>query len=166
MNSRSPSNPPTPPQPIEVDLTWIAGRMEHRIVFGRSIAERTTEPRTARSDLCSRQHLCRHAVGGQRFWPHRCEAGDFAGAEARRAAERGFPSCIPPWRSCCAPPDGPTCNVQSESSTQCRRPRSIPPMWRLIIGCMSATGWRPAEHPRPYTRARHLAWLLRRRISQ
>jgi len=29
---------------VEVDLTWVAGRMEHRVVFGQSLAERVTEP--------------------------------------------------------------------------------------------------------------------------
>ena len=29
---------------IEVDLTWVAGKMEHRIVFGKSLAEHVTEP--------------------------------------------------------------------------------------------------------------------------
>ena len=60
---RSSSSLPPQPQPTEVDLTWIAGKIEHRIVFGRSIAERITDPNTAQSPLRQGQSLA--SCGGR-----------------------------------------------------------------------------------------------------
>jgi len=45
MHSIINTAPCTPQEPvIEVDLTWIAGKIEHRIIFGNSLSEQSSDP--------------------------------------------------------------------------------------------------------------------------
>ena len=99
MSDPTPSSSlPPRPQPTEVELTWIAGKIEHRIVFGRTIAERVTDP----------QHRTVSFAPGTIFGVMRWASSDYGltvvRLEVLRAprpgeAQPAFPSCIPPWKS-------------------------------------------------------------------
>jgi hypothetical protein len=162
---RLPSSLPSSPQPIEVDLTWIAGKIEHRIVFGRSFAERTTDP----------QHRTISFAPGNIFGVMRWASSDY-GLTAVRLEILRAPK--PSERGTRVPFVHPAVEILLRASGWADVQRAIriidavqaakidpadaaPDYWLHVGNRLAA-----AERPRPYTRARHLVWLLRRRLSQ
>jgi hypothetical protein len=161
---KSSSSLPPKPQPTEVDLTWIAGKIEHRIVFGRSIAERITDP----------QHRTVSFAPGTIFGVMRWASSDYGLTVVRLEVLR---APKPGERATRVPFVHPTVEilmrvsgwadvqraVQIIDAVQATKidPADTAPDYWLHVGNRLAAG----ERPRPYTRARHMAWLLRRRLS-
>jgi hypothetical protein len=152
------------PAVVEVDLTWVAGRIEHRIFFGHSVGERVTELhrktvlfaagsvfavlRWAASDLgltVVRLEILRaskHARGGTRVPFVRPEVDILLRASGWSDVQRVIKLI----------------DAIQESGID---PTEVAPDYWLHVGNRLAAG----EQPRGYTRARHLVWQLRRRIA-
>lgn len=163
-DQRLSSSLPLPPQPTEVELTWIAGKIEHRIVFGHSIADRTTDPqhRTLSFPPGTIFAVMRWASSGYGLTVVRLEI-----LRALKPGERG--TRVPFVRSAVeilmrASGWGDVQRViQTIDAVQAAKidPADAAPDYWLHVGNRLAAG----ERPSPYTRARHLAWVLRRRLS-
>ncbi len=161
---KSPSSLPLPPQPTDVELTWIAGKIEHRIVFGHNIAERTTDP----------QHRTLSFAPGTIFAVMRWASSDYGLTVVRleilrapKPGERG--TRVPFVRSAVeilmrasgwADVQRTIQIIDAVRAAKVDPADAAPDYW-LHVGNRLAAG----ERPRPYTRARHLAWLLRRKLS-
>ena len=160
----SPSNLPTPPQPTEVDLTWIPGRIEHRIVFGRSIAERTADPLHRRLTFAP----------GSTFAVLRWATSDLGLSVVRleilRALKPGEQGTKVPFvypaveillrASGWADVQRAIRTIDAVQAAKIDPADAAPDYWLHVGNRLAA-----AELPRPYTQARHLAWQLRRRIA-
>ena len=150
--------------PVEVDLTWVAGRIEHRILFGHSLAERVTEPHR-KTVLFPANSV---------FAVIRWAASDLGLTVARLEVLRGAKSAGGGTR---VPFVRPAVNVLLRASgwSDVQRaiklidaikaggidPTEVAPDYWLHVGNRLAAGLQPRE----YTRARHLVWQLRRRIA-
>ena len=149
---------------IEVDLTWVAGRMEHRIVFGKSLAEHVTEPHRKTVTFA---HASIFAV-------MRWAASDLGLTVARLEVMRG--TATPSWGTR-VPFVRPAVDLLMRVSgwsdvqrgirlidaIQDRQNRSHRRRAGILAACrQSARGRRAARGSTP---GRHMAWQLRQRIS-
>jgi len=152
------------PGSVEVDLTWVAGRMEHRIVFGKSLAERVTEPHRKTVTF---PHASIFAV-------MRWAASDLGLTVARLEIMRGTAT---PSGDTRVPFVRPAVDLLMRVSgwSDVQRviklieaiqaagidPSDVAPEYWLHVANRLAAG----EQPRDYTRGRHMAWQLRRRVA-
>ena len=149
---------------VEVDLTWIAGRMEHRIVFGRSLGERVIEPHRRTVTFAP----------ASIFAVMRWAASDLGLTVARLEILRGTAT---PSGGTHVPFVRPAVDLLMRVSgwPDVQRviklieaiqaggidPTDVAPEYWLHVANRLAAG----EQPRDYTRGRHMAWQLRRRIA-
>lgn len=148
----------------EIDLTWIEGRIEHQVIFGRSVGEFGSDPnhkvvffpidrvfavmRWASSDLghtVSRLEILRAPKSGE---------GGTQVPFVRPAVDillrvSGWPEVQRVIKLIDA--------IQALDID----PSDVAPDYWLHVGNRLAAG----QKPRAYTRARHLVWQLRRRLA-
>jgi hypothetical protein len=146
---------------VEVDLTWINEKIEHKIVFGDPIAERYLDPyhKTLSFSAQSIFAVLRWASCGDGRTVVRLEIIHASNANTRvpfvrpavdlllRAA--GWTNVLPVLRI-----------IDGMRAAEIN-PTDVAPDYWVHVGSRIATG----ERPRPYTRTRHLVWQLRRKID-
>lgn len=160
---RSPSSLLSPPQTTEVELTWIAGRIEHRVEFGHPIRERIVDER----------HRVLSFAPGSIFAVIRWASTDYGTTVARievlRGVRTGKAFTVTPFvrpgaeillrASGWADVQRVIRVIDTVRTAQIDPADAAPDYW-LHVGNRIAAG----EQPRPYTRTRHIAWKLRRRL--
>jgi len=148
----------------EVELYWLEGRIEHWIRFGREVEER----------ILDRRRRVLAFVPGTIFAFVRWASNDYGTVVSRidilRAVERGDACSTVP----CVTPGGEIL-LRAFGWLKVQRalfevdgvdalgvdPAAIDPNhWRHVHNRIAA-----GLEPRPYTRERHRAWLLRQRIE-
>lgn len=152
-------------RPTEVDLTWIAGRIEHRIAFGHPVAEHAIDA----------AHRALIFAPGSIFSVIRWASNDYGTIITRieilRAARAGESYARVPFLR-----PGAELLLRVSGWADVQRaiqvidavqalkidPADASPDYWLHVGNRLAAG----ERPRPYSRARHLAWKLRQRFGQ
>jgi hypothetical protein len=149
---------------VQIDLTWIPGKIEHRVMFGRSVSERATDSHRRTATFAQ----------GMIFAVMRWASSDLGLTVVRleilRAAKPGSVATRIPFVR-------PAVDILLRVSGWADVQRVV-----HIIDAIKAAGIDPAdaapdywqhvgnrlaagERPSPYTRTRHLAWRLRRRIA-
>ena len=149
---------------VEVDLTWIPGKIEHRVMFGRSLSEHASDTHRRTATFAP----------GTIFAVMRWASSDLGltvvRLEIMRAAKPGGGATRLPFVR-------PAVDILLRVSGWADVQRAV-----HIIDAIKAAGIDPAdaapdywqhvgnrlaagERPSPYTRTRHLAWCLRRRIA-
>jgi hypothetical protein len=149
-----------------VELSWLKGRIEHRIRFGRF----------AKELVIDRQHRVVSFAPGSIFafvrWAaNDCEWTVVSGIDILRAVRPGERYSTVPF----VRPGGEILlrlagRLQVEKVLQAidavealgiNPAEAAPEHWRHIHNRLSV-----GERPRPYTRGRHQAWLHRRKVSR
>jgi hypothetical protein len=152
------------PMAAETDLTWITGKIEHRVLFGRTIAEFATDE----------HHKIVSFPLGDVFAVMRWASTGFGQTATRleilRAPKTGQGGTQVPF---VRPAVEILLRVSGWNNVQRTvklidaitmsgiDPIEVAPDYWLHVGNRLATG----QAPRSYTRARHLVWQLRRRIA-
>ena len=158
------SSLPPEPQSTDVELTWIAGRIEHRVVFGRPVRERTLDD----------QHRILSFAPGCIFavvrWARNDYGTVFSRIEVLRAVRPGEAHTRIPFvrpgadillrASGWADVERVLRIIESVCAARIDPTDAAPDYWVHVSNRFAG-----GQRPRPYTRARHLAWLLRRRLS-
>ena len=149
----------------QVELLWLEGQIERWIRFGRPIAEHIIDRRRRRL----------HFRPGAVFALVRWRAGEYGTVDSRiailRAVSQGEAFTTHPF---VAPGAEILLNLSGWAKVQAvlgavdtvealglRAEDAAPDHWRHV-GARLAVGL----PPRPYDRARHRAWLLRRRLAR
>ena len=156
--------PYTEPLQTEVELTWLEGRIEHWIRFGRDCGE---------TILDRRRRILRFAPGNI-FAFVRWASNDFGTIVSRidivRAINRGEPYQTLPF----VRPGGEILlrisgwpkvervlqAIDAVEVLDIDAADAAPDHWRCLHNRLTA-----GEQPRTYSREQHRAWLLRRRLS-
>lgn len=154
--------PPT--QFTRVDLTFIKDKIEQRIVFGRLADGHTIDKHRFIASFAA------GSVFGVRRWAINAYGTTFARIDILRAAAVGEPiSTVPfvrPGAEIFLTVHG-AINVervmrmiQSVRDADVDPVYAAPDYWAHVANRLAAD-----EEPRPYSRARHLAWTLRQRLA-
>jgi hypothetical protein len=165
IDFQPPSSLPSSAKATEVDLTWIGGKIEHRLAFGHPVAERVIDA----------EHRVILFSPGSTFSVIRWASNDYGSIITRieilRAARAGESYTRVPFMR-----PGAELLLRVSGWSDVQRtiqiidavqatntdPADAAPDYWLHVGNRLAAG----DRPRAYSRARHLAWQLRRRFGQ